>query len=98
MQRSFKGVLCIKSKNESSFEENRLHDGIGRFVSSKNRHSGIICTIVFTVRKLVDRVGIIVVNEKMGLKENRSRYCLSSFIKNCGVSFVHNLFLLNEQE
>lgn len=42
---------------------------------------------------------IIVVKEKMGFKEeNRSRYCLSSFIKNCGVSFVHNLFLLNEQE
>lgn len=42
---------------------------------------------------------IIVVKEKMGFKEkNRSRYCPSSFIKNCGVSFVHNLFLLNEQE
>lgn len=88
-----------KIKGRVKFRRESLHDGIGRFVSSKNRHSGIICTIVFAVRKLVDRVGIIVVNEKMGLKEeNRSRYCPSSFIKNCGVSFVHNLFLLNEQE
>lgn len=87
-----------KIKGRVKFRRESLHDGIGRFVSSKNRHSGIICIIVFMMRKLVDRVGIIVVNEKMGLKENRSRYCPSSFIKNCGVSFVHNLLLLNEQE
>lgn len=85
-----------KIKGRVKFRRESLHDGIGRFVSSKNRHSGIICIIVFAVRKLVD---IIVVKEKMGFKEeNRSRYCPSSFIKNCGVSFVHNLLLLNEQE